>query len=355
MIRVLLINQGKIPHYRIPVYGYLTSYLQRYGFELMVASGGIESHNPHPVEFQFSEIPLSLLSLVRLISRQRIDVIVFWVNLKHLFLFPLCLIAKVVMRTKIIYWGHGRDLADPGARIKNLAYAAEHGLCDSIILYAEHLKKYVRPRFQKKIFVANNTLCISYPGLPLEAKDSVLAKYGIHTRKNVICVGRIQKRKRLDELIEAHAHMNRPDVGLILVGPDPDGILSQVQATNIYKLGPIYGDKKFELLSAADVCCIPGAVGLSIVDAFYCGLPLLTEDGDESPEIMYLRNGVNGFVVPKGNVKALAQKLQLLLDNDLLRRRFSEAAKKEIVENGNIDKFCAGFRDAIRYVKGQLS
>jgi len=46
----------------------------------------------------------------------------------------------------------------------------------------------------------------------------------------------------------------------------------------------------------------------------------------------------------------LAEKLLLLLDNDSLRRQFSEAAKKEIAENGNMDKFCAGFRDALIYV-----
>jgi glycosyltransferase involved in cell wall biosynthesis len=107
------------------------------------------------------------------------------------------------------------------------------------------------------------------------------------------------------------------------------------------------------LLSAADVCCLPGAVGLSIVDAFHCGLPFVTEDGDESPEIMYLRQGANGFVVPRGNIPEMAQKLLLLLDNDALRRRFSEDARREILENGHIDKLCAGFRDALCYATGQ--
>jgi len=194
---------------------------------------------------------------------------------------------------------------------------------------------------------------LNYPGLPPEAKDKVLAEYGIHTKKNIICMGRIQKRKRLENLVAAHTYMNRPDIGLILVGPDPDGVLDKIEGENIYKLGPIYGDKKFDLLSAADVYCLPGAVGLSIIDAFHCGLPFVTEDGDESAEIMYLKSGVNGFVVARGNIVEMAQKLQLLLDNDELRRQFSHAAKKEIAENANIDKLCAGFRDALSFVAGQ--
>ena len=353
MIRVLLINQNRIPHYRIPVYGYLSRYLYSCGFEFIVASAGIQLGNPHPIEFQYAEIPLSVRSLMQFISRQRIDVIIFWVNMRHWYLLPTCLIAKVLLRRKIIYWGHGRDLADRKARIKNVAYATQQALSDSIILYAEHLKKYVPERFHRKVFVANNTLYLCYPGLPPEARENVLAEYGIHTKKNIICMGRMQKRKRLENLVAAFSHMNRRDIGLILVGPDQDGILNKIQGESIYKLGPIYGEKKFDLLSAADVYCIPGAVGLSIVDAFYCGLPLVTEEGDESPEIGYLKDGVNGFVVPRKNIPEMAQKLQLLLDNDALRRQFSEEAKKEIAENANIDKLCAGFRDALYYVTGK--
>ncbi len=352
MTRVLLLHGGTIPHYRVPVYGYLSGYLKRYGFDFIVASARIQSDNPHAIEFQYAEMPLSVLSVARFIYRQKIDVIILFVDMRHLYLFPTYLIAKGLLGRKMVWWGQGRDLADREARIKNLAYATEHALCDSIILYAEHLKKYVRPRFHKKVFVANNTLCISYPGLPAEARQSILAEHGIHTRKNIICVGRLQRRKRLEHLVAVHAHMNRPDIGLILVGPDQDGILNEIQGDNIYKLGPIYGAKKFDLLSAADVYCLPGAVGLSIVDASHCGLPFVTEEGDESAEMMYLRNGENGFIVPRGNIPEMAHKLLLLLDNDALRRRFSEEARREVAENAHIDKLCAGFRDALCYATG---
>ena len=339
MIRVLLINQSMIPHFRVPVYGYLSRYLHKYGFEFMVASEGIQSGNPHPIEFQYAEIPLSVRSLTRFIWRQQIDVIISWVDMKYLYLFPMYLIAKGILGKKMIYWGQGRDLLDREARIKNLAYTTEQALCDAIILYADHLKKYVPCRFHKKVFIANNTLCLSYPGLPSEERENVLAEYGIHTKKNIICMGRMQKRKKVDHIVEALAYMKRPDIGLILVGPDPDGILNKIEGDNIYKLGPIYGVKKFDLLSAADVYCLPGAVGLSIIDAFHCGLPFVTEYGDESAEIMYLKDGVNGFIVPRGNLQEMAEKLMLLLDNDELRWQFSDAAKREIAENGHIESY----------------
>ena len=353
MTRVLLLHGGSIPHYRVPIYGYLSDHLKRYGFDLKVASAGVQAGNPHPIEFQYAEMSLSVLNIARFIYTQRIDVIILFVDMRHLYLFPTYLIAKGFLRRKMVWWGQGRDLVDRDAKVKNFAYAVEHALCDSIILYADHLKKYVARSFHKKIFVANNTLVLAYAGLPAEARERLLAEYGIHTGKNIICVGRIQKRKRLEHLVAAHALMNRPDIGLILVGPDRDGILNDIHGDNIYKLGPVFGSKKFDLLSAADVYCLPGAVGLSIVDAFHCGLPIVTEDGDESAEIMYLRDGDNGFVVPRGNVVAMAQKLLLLLDNDSLRQRFSDAARREIAENGHIELMCAGFRNALCYATGQ--
>jgi len=356
MTRILLIHAGLIPHYRIPIYGYLSSYLKRYGFDLIIATDGIQPGTPDAIAFRCLRTRLSVLSIARLIQSQKIEVIIDYMELKHWYLFPTYLIVKGIMGKKLIYWGQGRDLLDPDGIFKNLAYAAEQSMCAAIILYAEHLKKYVPKRFHEKVFIANNTLKLSYKGLPSGVtRESILAEYGIYTKKNIICVGRMQKRKRVDHLVEALFFMNRPDIGLILVGPDQEGILERIEGDNIFKLGPIYGDRKLDLLSSADVCCLPGAVGLSIVDAFHCGLPFVTEEGDESAEIMYLKDGVNGFVVPRGNIPEMGKKLLLLLDNDEIRRRFSNAAKQEIKENGNIDIFCSGFRDALFYATGRAA
>ncbi len=355
MTRVLLIHAGIIPHYRVPIYSYLSDYLRQYAFDLRVTSDNIQQGTPDPVHFQYSKTRLSLTSIAKLISSQKIDVIIDYMELKHWYLFPTYLVAKGIMGRKMIYWGQGRDLLDAGSRVKNFAYAVEQSMCDAIILYAECLKKYLPARLHKKVFVANNTMSLNYKGLPPGAtRESILSEYGIKTRKNIICMGRMQKRKRVDHLFRAHACMNRSDVGLIFVGPDTEGVLTGIEGENIYKLGPIYGDKRFDLLSSADVYCLPGAVGLSIIDAFYCGLPFVTEDGDVSAEIAYLKDSENGFIVPRDDTSALSQKLLLLLDDDDLRRKFSEAAKREISENAGIDKMCAGFRDALLYATGRL-
>ena len=68
--------------------------------------------------------------------------------------------------------------------------------------------------------------------------------------------------------------------------------------------------------------------------------------------MMYLKNGVNGFIVPRGDIPEMARKLLLLLDDDTLRRQFSAAARTEMMENGHIDRLCGGFKKALSFATG---
>jgi glycosyltransferase involved in cell wall biosynthesis len=353
MTKVLLINQEKVPHYRVAIYSRLSEYLKKENFALTVASGGIQDGSTHPVEFDLRAAPLSFLRLVKLMLEIKPDILIVWVGLKFLYLYPILFLAKILGK-QTIHWGHGSDLLRPkglGLTLRTFAYNIDFRMASAIILYAEHLKKNVKPKFQNKIFIANNTLAFDYfPGAQFD-KASCLSKYKITTAKNIICCGRMQRRKRIENLAAAFQLLDRRDVGLILAGPDTEGVLRDVRGENIHILGPIYGDEILDLLSACDVFCLPGAVGLSIVDAFYCGLPIVTEEGDASPEIMYLKDGANGFVVPRGDIHQLKQKLELLLDDDALRKRFSIAAREEIMTNGHVDKMCQGFADALRFVR----
>jgi len=350
MKKVLLINQGETPHYRVPVYNYLSAYLEKRDYSLIVTSERTQKGNTHRIEFDQREVSQNFLKLTSLVLELDPDIIIYWVNLKYLFLFPMLVFTKL-LRKKIVYWGHGTDLSGKGAmELKNLAYSLEFLICDSLILYAEHLKLNIKDCFYPKTFIANNTLNFNNYQCQRSSRQACLAKYNIATKKNIICMGRMQKRKRLDHLFKAFKLLDRTDVGLIFVGPDNEGVLENMSGPNIYKIKPIYGDERLDMLSAADIFCLPGAIGLSIVDAFYCGLPIVTEAGDASPEIMYLKNGINGFIVPRGDIHQLTEKIRLLLDDDALRTTFSQTAKKEISTNGHMDVMCKGFSDALQFV-----
>jgi glycosyltransferase involved in cell wall biosynthesis len=348
MKEVVLINRKKIPHYRVPVYSRLSEYLGTYGFRLTVVAEGIEKEGLQAPRFRFVQTGLRVGSLSRLIVQTRPRAIIFWVN-HELQYYPILMLAKF-MNIKVIHGGHRRNLQRPDDLLNNVVYALEHWLDDAIILYGDHLKKYVGRRFLSKTFVANNTLDLAVAGPRRVPRVEVKIRYSIRTGKTIICMGRMQGRKRIDDLVRAFRELEDDEVGLILAGPDREGTLAHVFGERIYKIGPVYGEESLDLLSAADVCCIPGAIGLSIVDAFYCGLPMVTENVLHGPEIMYLREGVNGFMVPAGDIDQLAARLRLLLGDDALRERFSQAAKMEIMTNGHIERMCEGFRDALLHV-----
>lgn len=346
--KVLLINEGVVPHYRVSVYNYLRDYLIKNHFVLTIVSEGSQNDDSHSINFNNVESRLQIANLIKLIIKIKPDVIIFWTNPKLNF-WTVLYIAKL-MRIKVIHWGHRRP-EPPYVSIKSfICNFIEHSIDDAIILYAEHLKKYVWKCFQSKTFIANNTLDLTSYKSQRCPKDDIKTKYGIFTSKNIICMGRMQERKRIGDLIQSFHLLNMEDVGLILVGPDNDGILRNIVGKNIFKLGPVYGDESLDILSAADLYCLPGAIGLSIVDAFYCGLPVVTENVLHGPEIMYLKNGINGFIVAKDNVNELAAKLKMLLIDDVLRDRFSQAARNEIMTNGHIDRMCEGFESALQHV-----
>ena len=163
-------------------------------------------------------------------------------------------------------------------------------------------------------------------------------------------MGRMQHRKRIGDLQKAFITLGLEDVGLILAGPDTEGVLHGVDGKNIFKVGPVYGEDSLDLLAAADVCCLPGHLGLSIVDAFFCGLPIVTERVFHAPEIMYLKEGINGYIVPPDDIEELANRLRLLLTDEKKRKQFSAAARMEVMTNGHIDRMCEGFKAALQFV-----
>ncbi len=348
MKRVVLLHQDFIQHYRVPVYNYLSEYLASRGYELTVVSSGVEEYCPHKVRFQFVKMTLALTQLRRYLKQNKPDAVIFFVNLKNHYLFPLIFFCRVC-GIKVIYWGHGRDLSDKRALLKNILYWFEHSLSDAIVLYAVHLKPYISFHNRKKTFVANNTLNLTEVEEPHTEKRRVLEKYGIETEKNILFVGRLQKRKKLDMLLEAHSRIGGDEVGLVIVGPIEDTDIELSGYDNIFKVGPIYGNALFELMSAMDVYCMPGWVGLSIVDAFFMGLPLVALEGDHPPEISYLRHGDNGYLLPSGDVGAMAEVLQSILFDSDLRERLSNGASQTYRREARIDRMCEGFYHALSY------
>ncbi|MGB9836085.1 MAG: glycosyltransferase family 4 protein [Candidatus Saccharicenans sp.] len=351
--QVLLFHAGLVQHYRVGLYDYLHEFLKNHGYYLTVIS---EGHELKEKEYYFPEIRVNftLNSLIGLLRKIKPWAVILFINHRQKYFFPLLLYLKFA-GIKTITWTHGVNLQKRKNVLSRLTHHLEHSLCQGIILYSQDLMKYLFPPHRRKAFVANNTLNIFWFDPTKVDREALLRKYGITTEKNIVFSGRITRRKRLGDLLQAFGKLKTKGAGLILVGPDEDGLISSDLKinNNIFHVGPLYGYQALEILSAAEVCCLPGAVGLSIVDAMYCGLPVVTEQVDHGPEIIYLKDNVNGFIVPRGNIEALAEKLDLLLSDDRLRREMGQRARQEILTNGCPKKFAEGFIKALEYLGGQ--
>ena len=86
---------------------------------------------------------------------------------------------------------------------------------------------------------------------------------------------------------------------------EPDAIIAQYDAADIY-------------LNGSEIDNQP----LSLLEAFACGLPIVTTDAGGIPDIVSDRE--TGFLVPRGNYQMLAERAIGLLNNPALAQELSQ-------------------------------
>jgi glycosyltransferase involved in cell wall biosynthesis len=348
-MKVLLIS-NKIFHYRIPVYNYFTEKFSAKGMKLVVLANHIQLIDENP-NFEFYIFHYNLITYIKQINRINPDIIIVFLHLSDIIIFPLY-IYLIFRRIPTIYWGHGIDVLDPKNIVKNIFFRFFHWISNAIILYSPDQLEVIKKRNHKKTFIAYNTLNFrSFPSITL-TKDEIKKKFNISYDRVILFVSQIRKNKRLDLLVNIFQSIKDNGIGLVIVGEGMPEELNEIirKQNNIIYLGGIYDKTKInQLHKMADLFCIPGLNGLSINMAMYWGLPCLTLNVIHSPEIYYLKNGINGFIVE--STKELKDKIILLCKDGDLLSQFTENAKTIIRREADIDRMVDGFFSAIEYIK----
>lgn len=162
-----------------------------------------------------------------------------------------------------------------------------------------------------------------------------------------IYCGALYTDKRVDLLADvAHRiHDEEPSFRLVVIGDGPARAELEAQLADCpwaQLVGARTGIDKAAWFRLATVQISPGAVGLHVLDSFASGVPLFTtHNARHGPEIDYLDDGANGFVVadaPDVMAKAI---LDLLADGE--RRAAVVAAARRAADRYTLANMTANF------------
>lgn len=190
--------------------------------------------------------------------------------------------------------------------------------------------------FEKSI---KNYSIIPNPVLPIKKQ----CKGMFEERENIILnVARLEiVQKRQDVLLEAFKFVidkyPQMKLGLCGDGIDKDKLLKQAEKlsilNNVYFYGVVkdipdklYNSKMFVLSSDYE------GISNALIEAMSMGLPCISTDTSPGGARVLIKNGENGFIVPRNNPKALAEKIIFYLEHPQVANKHGENAKNIVNE-----------------------
>ncbi len=343
-------------HYRVSIYNYFYRRFKEYGYEFLVRSNELQKQNTQLLDFDFKEMDFEFRKYRNEVRSINPDAVIIFLHFKDKIYLPIAHWIKF-KKIPLIYWNKAINYDKPDSKISRILFNHMHNLSDRIVLYSGNEINHISLKNRHKVLAANNT--INFQDFPeiIESKANIKKELNINFKKVVLAVGRMSAsggRKKINLLIDIFRNIEEKDVGLVIVGSGMNSDLKKkINPKNTIYLGEIHDPQNIQIskiFKMADVFCLPEHVGLGINQAFYFGLPVVTMEGNQPPEINYLTNGRNGYIVPHNDIRSLNNKIMYLLMNEKVRAKFAENAKKDIMKNGSIENMFMSFHNAFNQI-----
>jgi glycosyltransferase involved in cell wall biosynthesis len=200
---------------------------------------------------------------------------------------------------------------------------------------AEHRKAHrivVASSFTRRTLIEN--------GVPNEKIE--INPYGVDTQRfspsprpcsgrqlRFVFLGALSARKGLPLLLRAWRSLSTEGAELWLVGPVSEAnarLLKPMPGLKV--IGKIPHEELPALLRQCDVLVFPSyfeGFGLVILEALACGLPVIATEATAAPDL--IKHGVEGYIVPTGDLEALRDALQRFIFSPSDLERMSCAAR----------------------------
>lgn len=244
----------------------------------------------------------------------------------------LLLLAQRARRLRLAFWGHGRNLQSsalaPAERFKSRFVATPFWW----FAYTEGVANYLSSRGvpASRITVVGNTIDVRRLRTDI---DRLRTNRDANSARSVF-IGGLYPHKRLDFLFAAadNVALRVSNFELHIAGSgEHRSVVERFVASRhwAHYWGSVEGERRAELLASARLVLMPGLVGLVQLDSFAAGAPLVTTaDALHSPEVEYLKDGVNGVLLPAGSSPDdYANAVVELLRDPVRWRTLSEGAR----------------------------
>lgn len=185
-------------------------------------------------------------------------------------------------------------------------------------------------------------------GVPIHKIDREYAKQKTN-KVQILFLGNLSKNKGIFDLIAAMEKVEGAEL-IIVGGEDEPGISQRIQQAlnkqgldeKIKLVGPKHGDEKKGILQAAEIYVLPSyAEGLpiSLLEAMAVGLPVIVTPVGGIPSV--INDNQEGVLVPVGNIEQLANAINRLATDSILRMKMGDAARKRCEEHYGIEQAVA--------------
>jgi glycosyltransferase involved in cell wall biosynthesis len=171
----------------------------------------------------------------------------------------------------------------------------------------------------------------------------------------IISSGNLNETKDLDVLIRAFGQVQakHPEARLLLVGPCSDeyqrsleGLISAFGLEEFVQFeGRVPHERLAEYYNAADIGAWAGKLGITIIEAIGCGLPVVV---CESNATSFLVANDNGLRFDRGDVSELAARLTTYLSDPDIGRRHEKNAESYATERLSWDTIA---EESIRFYR----
>jgi L-malate glycosyltransferase len=191
---------------------------------------------------------------------------------------------------------------------------------------------------QHILVIPNGTPREKYEHIDHRLVDDLRKKYALQPGERVIgCVSRL---KQQEQLLEALTFIHRKLV-VIFIGIDdiPNANLAESSDHRIIFAGDLPQEQVLAHYPLFDIKVLASNMeGLSqaLLEAMALGVPVIATNASGNPDL--IRDSENGLLFEEHNSRQLAEKIEMLLDNQALRQKLAENGRRTALEEFSIEK-----------------